>query len=596
MSDFIYSSKNIAPSTLTLTLTRIYANEPIDCYEFRGKWGTIAVSKNHYRGYTPYETERHLMIVIGGPLLRFTANYIRSGNNSATHMIYDRWVNQGNIRWDNDLSGSFAIILIDKQTSAITIVTDLLSSIPVYHHQTYEASERIDTIGTHADMVASISDAYTQLDQSSLADLLLNRTIVYPFTPYEHVRQLPPAHYNNIDKRENEPFSKRAYWEPVESFPFSSINEAAEEVRFNIKEDIDLICNASDQVAVLLSGGEDSRTVLGAIPKDTDVTAMTIAERNNLETKIVSLTAQAYNIDSEIAYRHAEHFVDYLERRAHLIGTQHECIHTHTYGIVNQYHLNSYDAVLGGYSADALLKGDTITPSFKIAGMKAYFGKKEVRPDHVVKNRNLAPKIEKSILQDIIQRYEKHLRRLADIREHSYAEWMWIYPMTMRKSAGHFLSNRRLFRTYEPFMGSDIIKLSSAIPQRWKINRKLFQRAVYPFLSPSWYIPHVMGHLPYFTTLPNIVTRSLFRIPIEIQHLIGIRSRSDHLLTPDWESLREYSGLRYKWDQHKDVAEYCASGIFNRSDIFENENFPVITKLSLIQIAANIAHFHNSFE
>jgi len=593
MSDLIYSSKNIEPVKLSSALNRIYNNVPINSHTFRGRWGTIAISKNHYRGYNPYETEQHIVAVTGGPLLRFNKNNKYTGDNSATKLIYERWMRQGYIRWDNELSGSFAIILIDKQTYAITIITDMLSSIPVYHHQTYETSNRIDTIGTHVDTVASICGAYEQFDPTSLADLLLNRTIVYPYSPYRNVRQLPPAHQITIDKRKNEPFIKLPYWEPVESFPFSSINEAAEEVRYKLKEEIESICGGSEHIAVLLSGGEDSRTILGAIPEDTKVTSISIAEKYNLETKLATLTARSYESNLEIAYRPAEHFIDYLEERAHLTGTQHECIHSHTYGIVDRYHLNTYDAVIGGYSADALLKGDTLTPKFKIAGLSLFFDDKALQPDNVITNRKLAQAVGKSTLHALVHRYENHLRRLASLRDNSYAEWMWIYPMTMRKSAGHFICNRRLFRTYEPFMGSDIIKLSAVIPQRWKTNRKLFQRSVFSFLSPSWYIPHVMGHLPYFKTSTNIFPRLLFRLPIEILHLTGIRSRNEHLLTPDWELLHDYSGLHDKWEQYKYIAGNCVSDIFTSADFLDNNDLPTVTKTSLIQIAANISHFHN---
>lgn len=390
MSDFIYSSKNISPSNLTSALSHIYAVWNIPCYTFNGVWGAIAATNNHYHGFNPYETDRHILIVAGGPLLRFTSEDKYSADNAATKLIYERWIHQGNIKWDDDLSGSFAIILIDKHTKSITIVTDILSSIPVYFHESHPSSGIIDTIGTHADSVASASGATDNLDPTSLADLLFNRTIVFPYTPYYNIFQFPPAQQIIVDRNKSVSVEKVTYWEPAESSPFSSVNEAAEEVRYKLEEEVKLISNGTDHVAVLLSGGEDSRTILGILSDETDVTGITIAGSENLETYLASLTAQAYHTNIEVLQRPIEQFIDFLEHRSLIVGMQHEFIHTHTYGVIEKNGINHYDAVIGGYLADTYLKGDILPAHYKIAGIKLSINNNALEPGNCIQLHKLA--------------------------------------------------------------------------------------------------------------------------------------------------------------------------------------------------------------
>jgi hypothetical protein len=62
----------------------------------------------------------------------------------------------------------------------------------------------------------------------------------------------------------------------------------------------------------------------------------------------------------------------------------------------------------------------------------------------------------------------------------------------------HFNGNRRLFRSYEPFMSSVVIKSSSESPQSWKLNRLLFQKMAKPLLQKSKHLAHADGWLPYY--------------------------------------------------------------------------------------------------
>src|SRR5690625_2443835 len=113
MSDFLYSKNNISTSILAKMLKEIYHEEAPLVYEYYGLWGSLAVTRSLYNGFQPLETESHICIIIGGPVLTFRNNRFlstneSSRNNEGTKAVYERWLN-GNIVWDRDLSGPFAV-------------------------------------------------------------------------------------------------------------------------------------------------------------------------------------------------------------------------------------------------------------------------------------------------------------------------------------------------------------------------------------------------------------------------------------------------------------------------------------------------------
>jgi len=67
----------------------------------------------------------------------------------------------------------------------------------------------------------------------------------------------------------------------------------------------------------------------------------------------------------------------------------------------------------------------------------------------------------------------------------------------MRATVPNIYVNRRLF-SYEPFLGNGVVRISSAVPVGWKLNRKLFNRAMRPFLKQSRFIVHGDGWFPYY--------------------------------------------------------------------------------------------------
>jgi len=518
MSDFIYSSIPQADGSLSAHIRSIYHHDQPDVSEFHGSWGSLAVSRNLYHGFQPMETGTHIVAVIGGPVLYFRDNLFLTGDDpvAGTTAIYERW-RKGAIRWDEDLSGPFVILVVNKNTKRITCVTDLMMFIPVFQYE----QDSVIMLGTHVDALAKAANQGYKLDPVSLVDFILNDVVTYPYTSYTKIRQCRPAAIHDIENTEKGFHSNKAeaYWQPQESNPYAGISEAAAALREGVQNFINRVTEGMKEVAQFLSAGEDTRVIAGLLPRKLKRDAFVFLDSMNREGRIAGKVAGKYGVDFHAVFRGRTHYLDMMPEASDLIGSGHQFHHAHSLGLHKTYDLDRYPAVFGGYLSDVLLKAYRVKKMsfFQILRFMPQFEEKNHSPVKAgMKTGGTLFKFGEEIL-------ERRAERLTDIstgRRRSIAEWFYLWPMSMISSIPNLSANRRLFRSYEPFICKEIVKISSAVPTKWKLNRRLFNQAFRPTLRPSCWIFHADGRLPYFPWWVNTAVQ----FPIWVGRLIGIRT------------------------------------------------------------------------
>lgn len=490
MSDFLFTRNLRQSAKLVRAIQAIYLADAPEIVAYQGAWGSLAVSKGHYRGFDTVETDRHVMGVAGGPVLYFRDNHFLSGGPSseATQAIYQRWL-AGDMNWENDLSGPFAVILIDKQTAEIQYVTDLMGFIPVYEAVGNEGL----VFGTHVDAVAAVAGQAGHYDPVSITDFILHNVVTYPHTVYQGVLQGAPATVTTHGAGGRREYN---YWLPEETLGFPSLNTAAQDLRQGMEEYVGRVTESMDEVAQFISGGEDSRALSGMLPGRLKRDAYIFLDQMNREGKLAAQVADVYGASFHPQYRTVEHYLTILPEAATLIGAGHQYTHAHSLGFHRSCDLQRYPAVFGGYLADSLLKGcfarklrGTVRfpflPEFGLDG--------ETRTQTVVHDA-----VPESVLVEITGRRRQHYQAVARFRPITAHEWFVLWPATMRFAIPNFFSTRRLFRSYEPFMSHCVVKTAAAVPTSWKLNRRLFNRTAKPWLKPSKFNFHADGRLPYF--------------------------------------------------------------------------------------------------
>jgi asparagine synthetase B (glutamine-hydrolysing) len=544
VSDFIFLRERIVEGMLAKLIAEIYYDEDIFVKEFHGSWGSLAVSENVYHGFQPYETANYITMVIGGPLLRFRDKQLSesSSETEGTRALVERTLSN-KVKWDEDLSGPFVFLLINKQTGEVRCVTDLMSFIPVY---VYQGQSNV-ILSTHVDILAKVANV--PIDLVSQVDFILHGFVTYPYTTYKHIRQIQPAS-EHVLYRDSSRLYTFAYWIPEESNPYRSIREAAMALREALVEHMNLLKKDITNFAQFISGGEDSR-VLSALLKDLERDAYIFLDQMNVEGKVARKTALKYGAKFHYATRGITHYIDILPMCADLAGSGSQFIHAHTYQFHRQFKLNSYDIVIGGFLSDSLLKGSHIQ---KIRGSKRipflpHIKSKRFSQEHPIRNKLFT----KEVLQKLQKRRIRHLNYVRTFRKMSAEEWFDLWPSNMNLTMPNLHFNRRLFRSYEPFLDNKIVKISALIPQSWKMNRRVFQIAVKPLLKDTKWLLHSKGYLPYYPWYINVFVQFfVLSYRFALQKLGVLKGNQGPW--NDWEAVQKST----KWDE---VIEKYSNGL-----------------------------------
>ncbi|ASN04231.1 asparagine synthase-related protein [Virgibacillus necropolis] len=585
MSDFIFSKKSITRGKLTKEIQSIYHQDRPIVKEMHGDWGSLAVSYNLYNGFQPFETIDHICIVIGGPVLGFQDNefLVNDSGVTGTQAIYERWVNNI-IQWDEDLSGPFVILLINKVTWNVTCVTDLMSFIPVF---TYVDSSNL-ILSTHVDMLARLSDQQDEIDLVSKADFILHSVVTFPYTSYTHLRQIEPATVHTIQRGSNQLQSK-AYWTPEEKIVYESIDQASDDLRDGLQNYVNKITKSMSHVAQFISGGEDSRLLSALLPYECTRDAFIFLDHMNIEGKLAKRAAETYGASFNLATRSKTHYLEILPACSDLVGSDSQYANVHTFVFHKRCKLNEYSAVFGGLFSDALFKGSRIK---KVGGQGLF----PFLPH--IKDRNYSPgiKLENSaftdeVLLELTKRRQAHLQYVSSFRSESAEEWFELWPTSMNSSIPNLHGNRRLFRSYEPFMAKEVVKLSAIVPQSWKLNRKLFHNTVKPLLEPTKWLMNSDGRYPYFPWYINSLPQFIVWFYQQVGRRTGLIKRNQGSWA-EWNVVMKSSAWQQAISEYSDGLKGLKN-VFVDKDVgklFSEGNLNKKQRMNLLQV---LYYLHN---
>lgn len=575
MSDFVYSVNSKPKGFITNKIQSIYNNKIPQIKEIHGEWGSLGFSENLYNGFNVYENKEFITIVLGGPLLMFCENEFinKNDNYDGSKAIFERWKN-GEMNWDEDLSGPFTVLILNKESSQFFCINDLMAFIPVYSYQSN--SELV--LSSHVDVLAKVVNKTKDIDETSLSDFILHGVITYPFTMYKNIRQLQPASEHKGAKFK---IVTESYWLPYEEKKYKSINMAATELRKSIEKNIKMVTKESNSIAQFISGGEDSR-VLSGIMKTYSRDAFVFLDQMNREGKIAAKIAKLYGANFKPFIRDQFHYLNILPTCSKLVSSNFQYQHAHTYGFHRKCNLNEYDAVFGGLYSDALLKGSRIKTS-KISGRLPFIPEIRIQKD-IIDNLKDITFIKKNLILKLIKRRKAHLDYIQSFREATADEWFELWPSSMNPAIANLHANRRLFRSYEPFLANDIIKISASIPQKWKLNRRLFHKMAKPLLKDSRLVKHSGGWYPYYSWVLKSIMDPIAYFSRNIGRKTGVIQGNQGPWS-EWDELVKTKKWNEKFEDYKKNS-YKLENVINQdiNKIFYSEKLNTTQKVNMLQI------------
>jgi len=514
MLDFIYSNDPSKITNIQSSLKYVSIEDTIDYKIYSGKWGCLVVSGKAYTGFTPIENDQYILVVLGGPLPRHDYSVANGDKeDDGTKWIFKKWKLDKNIRWDEDIVGHYAIICIDKLNNKIEVVTDINSFIPIYYTFSRDNTNNI-FISSHVDSLAYSSGKSILFDEVSILDFIMYSTITYPYTIYRNIYELGPSSLNTFINGDN--IYSYPYWEPYENEENDNYKSSVLKLREILISNVNRICHNQNNVIILMSGGEDARAVSSIASKYTEVEGVSFLDSFNKEAKISNKIAYNIGYKWTMLKREKLHYLNNLHKSLKVISSSGFYYHAHSVGFQNN--ISSKFRVLGGYMADSWFKGYWINQNETV--------------NNYLYNDNVP-----NLLKEVYSRRNNSLNELKKYRPISWSEWVYLWPANQRRTLSHFTANRRLFQIYEPFIDAEIVKLSSSIPQEWKINRKLFHAAMKPIFKETKFIPHPKGFYPYYGKAVNNVIFTGKYIPkkfINIFNRILNNSKRNQGSWSDW--------------------------------------------------------------
>lgn len=495
MSDFLLATRPCPPGALRAHLERYLGPVVEEVREHHGAWGALAVALAPHDRAVVEEDEHLLTVLVGDPVARSApegaARASVGGRRRGVHRLLGA---PGPLPWDEHLDGHFAALALDRATGRGRVVTDLMGFVPVYA-AAIQGGEGL-VLGTHPDAVAWAAGRNREVDPVSVADLLVHLTVTFPHTVFRGVEQLPPGSSRGFAPGRGWTGAAETYWAPVERCGHASPREAAAALREGFVEGVRAACRGAERVGLLLSGGEDSRAVLGAVPAGVAVRAFTFGDRENREVRVARAVARAHGAELVLGRRHPAHYERGFAEVASLLGSSHLFMDVHGYGFHEALGIRDLPVVLGGLSADSLLKAD-----------HAFEGGRErgARPEGILASLPPAAPLRGELVRAVAERRAAFRERVMALRPGTAVEWERLWPFSMRVHGANVHGNRRLFAVHEAFHCNAVVKLAAAVPLGWKVHRALFRGAMRPLLARTWHVPHSEYRYPYFGRAANLL-------------------------------------------------------------------------------------------
>lgn len=163
-------------------------------------------------------------------------------------------------RFVDDLNGAFTVAIYDLSRHRLLVATDFLGQRPLYY--THYGGSFVFA----GKMAALLADSYLprQLDGTAIAQLLAFEHVLGDRTLLSGVKLVPPG---TVMAVEGGRALMRQYWTmkfPV-TFPFRADEDYLEELGFQTRRAVARQGNGSQPAVQMLSGGLDSRQLLGAL-------------------------------------------------------------------------------------------------------------------------------------------------------------------------------------------------------------------------------------------------------------------------------------------------------------------------------------------
>ena len=603
MCDFLISSQKQYKGKYLLELLKVpYGERAPQGKFFDFQWGSVAILEERLARnnniYTIDDTVfawvgdliTDLSITVAGEFIELIADISKHQSKESNFLMRDSLFEK--------LNGAFAILT--AYSDGFSIITDPMNFTPVYAGM--DTQNNIASLGTHPDLVACISRDDICVDDVSTAEYLSYGCSTFPNTMHSNVKEINPGrlHINNTKNRNICP-KEYVYWlPPPEISENYSENALAEELCSAFSSAVKDRCN-NKKVAVLLSGGLDSRLIMALVPENVDCFGLTFSDSFNREAKTAKKVAECYNRKWFNLPRDCELVGNSMVGIVKLLGCECEWISAHAYGFAEKISDFDVDCLLSGQMFDSYLKGilalDFVIKKSSYGLLPSRYEKRAFDYVHQADDslRDVDTEFwNTTLVQNVLGNvYERRREYYETNHEHMHRsiELLFLYPFSQFMDTANWFGDRKILPVQLVGFDRRLLDFAFKCPVELKLDNKIFLKAAMKIYGPGTRIKCVNdGVRPGSSHITRLAQRAMRKTQDKIVRFyekINKTSKFQH----SWSDYQKY------WSQSsklKDlINEYGANldqfdgSLFNKcgKDLLKSDNIHWRNGFRLLQVA-----------
>jgi len=425
------------------------------------------------------------------------------------------------------LRGGYIWVQMDVQKQQFVIVNDHFARHPLYVTKYKDAV----LFSTQIKSLLSALPGDQTLDKSAVAMMLSIGEVVGNQTLIEGVETLAAAQILTIDKHGSQ---YNPYWQYSYKQDFSiNKKDAIQVIGEMLTQSVERAISYSDTVTVPLSGGLDSRFLLGVANKTKEVHAYTWGVPGCRDLIYAKKTAKKINCKHDCFEFTPNYLEKYADQGVWITEGQIPVINFHVLPYVNRLAKDGNFTLLDGFAGDAVLGGNFIkstwlnNPNTKVVADELWYW----RLNDTVKS------LQSSELSSMVANSKEIFSSIyAEYQGETSMDSVMAFLMdnrVRRTTTGGTEIFRTQFAVKQPFMDVDLITAINQVPHKWRKRHRLYVDVLNKFApdvaSVAWQRTCLPPATPYVLSWSSLAVQRAYkeaRKYLSLPDLIGNDSPS----------------------------------------------------------------------
>ena len=425
------------------------------------------------------------------------------------------------------LRGGYIWVQMDVQKQKFVIVNDHFARHPLYVTKYKDAV----LFSTQIKSLLSALPGDQTLDKSAVAMMLSIGEVVGNQTLIEGVETLAAAQILTIDKHGSQ---YNPYWQYSYKQDFSiNKKDAIQVIGEMLTQSVERAISYSDTVTVPLSGGLDSRFLLGVANKTKEVHAYTWGVPGCRDLIYAKKTAKKINCKHDCFEFTPNYLEKYADQGVWITEGQIPVINFHVLPYVNRLAKDGNFTLLDGFAGDAVLGGNFIkstwlnNPNTKVVADELWYW----RLNDTVKS------LQSSELSSMVANSKEIFSSIyAEYQGETSMDLVMAFLMdnrVRRTTTGGAEIFRTQFAVKQPFMDVDLITAINQVPHKWRKRHRLYVDVLNKFApdvaSVAWQRTCLPPATPYVLSWSSLAVQRAYkeaRKYLSLPDLIGNDSPS----------------------------------------------------------------------